>query len=599
MKRGRIILFALCLILLCIGSWQAYSQSDSQSNFRPDSLTFSEKPIAQSVQRVKDQGGSFPSVNLFEKQAQSVSKAVKARAANVETLQRVIDEGTILEMNRRQVRRMLRGNLETMTLALPTAEAGTTELELIKADIYSTDFKVETSSGENPGRYEKGIHYRGIVKGDPGSVAAISIFSNEVTGFYSTQEGGNVVLGRLGGTNPNNRHILYAERDLKEKRPFVCSTPDDQEILPLSAIHPQAVPVSNKRTRIYVEADFDLFQNRGSVTNVANYVAAFFNQSATLYSNEAIPIVLSEVFVWTSASPYNGATSSDVLGQFQSVRTSFNGDLGHLVSLRSNLGGIAAGFSGFCNASIAQRECFSGIDPNFNNVPTYSWTVEVFTHEMGHLMGSRHTHACVWNGNGTAIDGCAGATEGGCPLPGNPPGGGTIMSYCHLTPVGINFANGFGPQPGNVIRNQFSNAACLVAGVPLYRYWNGSATDHFYTIDFSALGSGASGWNFEWVQCYVHSTQVAGTVPLYRYWNPSAADHFYTIDFSALGNGAAGWSLEKIECYVYSTQVAGTVPLYRYWNPQSQDHFYTTNFSELGNGAAGYSLEKIECYVMP
>jgi hypothetical protein len=76
----------------------------------------------------------------------------------------------------------------------------------------------------------------------------------------------------------------------------------------------------------------------------------------------------------------------------------------------------------------------------------------VVTHEMGHLMGSRHTHACVWNGNNTAIDGCA-ATEGNCPQPPIPAGGGTIMSYCHLQGVGINFNNGFGPQPTAAILN--------------------------------------------------------------------------------------------------------------------------------------------------
>jgi hypothetical protein len=86
----------------------------------------------------------------------------------------------------------------------------------------------------------------------------------------------------------------------------------------------------------------------------------------------------------------------------------------------------------------------------------------VITHEMGHLIGSRHTHACVWNGNNTAIDGCAGSTEGTCSLPGNPPEGGTIMSYCHITGVGINFNLGFGSQPGNVIRNTVNGSGnCL------------------------------------------------------------------------------------------------------------------------------------------
>src|SRR5690606_21482823 len=86
------------------------------------------------------------------------------------------------------------------------------------------------------------------------------------------------------------------------------------------------------------------------------------------------------------------------------------------------------------------------------------------THEMGHNLGSPHTHACAWNGNNTAIDGCgptAGYSEGSCPMAPLPTNGGTIMSYCHLVSgVGINFNNGFGPQPGDLIRDKYNTATC-------------------------------------------------------------------------------------------------------------------------------------------
>lgn len=35
------------------------------------------------------------------------------------------------------------------------------------------------------------------------------------------------------------------------------------------------------------------------------------------------------------------------------------------------------------------------------------------------------------------------------------------MSYCHLLSVGVNFTQGFGPIPGDLIRNKVYNAACL------------------------------------------------------------------------------------------------------------------------------------------
>ena len=95
-----------------------------------------------------------------------------------------------------------------------------------------------------------------------------------------------------------------------------------------------------------------------------------------------------------------------------------------------------------------------------SNLPTYSWNVEVITHELGHNFGSPHTQSCSWPGG--ALDNCY-ATEEGCPPGPAPTNGGTIMSYCHLTLTGINFANGFGIYPGNLIRSRTQE--CLGSAV--------------------------------------------------------------------------------------------------------------------------------------
>jgi subtilisin family serine protease len=155
------------------------------------------------------------------------------------------------------------------------------------------------------------------------------------------------------------------------------------------------------------------------------------------------------------------------------------------------------------------------------------------------------------------------------------------------------------PGPGSPNLLLYSIFGTSSGTVPLYRYWNPSIGDHFYTTDFNELGYGASGWGFERIECHVYTQQAPGTVPLYRYWNPSIGDHFYTTDFNELGYGASGWSFERVECYVYNQQAAGTVPLYRYWNPSIGDHFYTTDFNELGYGASGWGFENIQGYVLP
>lgn len=421
---------------------------------------------------------------------------------------------------------------KTVTLALPSA-SGTVELELVKVDVTTPDFTVLTSDSNGASvPYTPGLHYRGVVKGARGSLAAVSLFADEVFGIYRTG-GETVVIGRAG-----DDHVLYRESDLTAARAFDCGTRDDvqrdgahadpKEFEEFQAFQWEP-PVETQEilarcVRIYVEADFDIFQNKGSAANVTNYITAVFNQSATLYANESMPIALSQVFVWTSTSPYTSTSSSGLLSQFQQFRNSFNGDLGHLVAFRGG-GGIAAGFNGFCNANIDNRQCFSGIQSTYQNVPTYSWTVEVFTHEMGHLMGSRHTHACVWNGNNTAIDGCA-APEGTCARPGIPSAGGTIMSYCHQQSVGIRFPNGFGSQPGNVIRNRFASASCLTdcGGTPPPP----SCTT--YTGSLSGTGAAAIQPNGTYYQSTVSGTH-SGTLTgpsgadfdLYLYkWNGSA-----------------------------------------------------------------------------
>jgi hypothetical protein len=392
-------------------------------------------------------------VEPFNSQTRSVAADV-ARS-------RAVKAGTILQLRGAALADLVSRNAQSLTLRLPTFAGAPVELELVQVNLFAPGFTVVTSdSNGQPVTYQPGLHYWGVIKGVEDSLAAISVFKDEVMGFYSSERSGNFVLGKLGGVNPRGEHILYAEKDLTSTIPVGCNMQDTNTSLSAEELQSSSAASVTRCIKIFLETDYDLFINKGGVNETVNYITGVFNQSAALYSNESIPISISEIFVWTSPSPYTGSNSGQQLNQFQNTRTSFNGDFAELVDLE-NQGGLAATINSYCN-STSLRECYSGIFPSYSDVPTYSWTVEVFTHELGHLFGSPHTHACAWNGNNTAIDGCgpaAGYSEG-CNGP-IPPDGGTIMSYCHLNSVGINFAFGFGPQPGNVIRNAFNGASCL------------------------------------------------------------------------------------------------------------------------------------------
>ena len=210
---------------------------------------------------------------------------------------------------------------------------------------------------------------------------------------------------------------------------------------------------------MYIEVDYDIYVGKGGVQQAADYIAGAFSQVSILYFNEDIELVVNEIFVWDTPDPYTGGSTSTILNQFRNnLNGNYNGDLAHLCGYVGS-GGIAY-VDVLCNSFYGVG--YSDVNPTYNNVPAYSWTIEVLTHEIGHNLGSPHTHACEWNGNNTAIDGCgpaAGYSEG---CNGPIPNKGTIMSYCHLVGgVGIDFNLGFGPQPGNLIRNRVSNASCL------------------------------------------------------------------------------------------------------------------------------------------
>lgn len=334
-------------------------------------------------------------------------------------------------------------------------------VELVKVDaepIRVRESQPTTAFGQD---YWQGLHYRGVLQGHSGSIAAFSFAEGEVMGLISTPTYGNLVLGKVPGGESSGLHILYQDTPLLEAHHLACASDDDSApaYLPHQLIDPLDFR-NSKCARIYLEVDNDIFVNKGGTAGATAYITGLFNQVATLYANENLSIAIAEIFVWTTNSPYSGTNPATLLNQFQTLRTSFNGDLAHLVSYKPS-GGIAV-LSGFCHPLVIAKMGVSGIHSSFSNVPTYSWSVMVLAHELGHQFGSKHTHACAWNGNNTAIDGCAGFVEGSCPLPPLPAQGtGTIMSYCHITPVGINLSLGFGPQPGAVMRNAFAAASCL------------------------------------------------------------------------------------------------------------------------------------------
>jgi hypothetical protein len=430
-------------------------------------------PVRDLVDGEKKAGRPFTSFSLFK--ASTRPDGVVSQPAT---------KATYLQLDRQVLADILSYKPSTLTLPIPY-QGSILLVELVQQNVLSSAFTVITSG--KPGKtepYEPGVYYRGIVQGITPSLAAVSFFKDDVMGVISLPTDGNLNLGKLDLPKNRTDYVLFSDKDFTGTIPTGCSVTDEQ-----TAPHPQ--PGVTDRTnvpgcvRVYFEADNDLYTNKGTVTATTNYITGFFNSVSTLYQNEQVGIVISQIYVWTTPDPYPITSSTDALYAFQAERTTFNGDIAHLVTLDAGgLGGVAF-IDVLCST---YNYAYSDISSTYSSFPTYSWTVEVVTHEMGHSMSSHHTHWCGWTGG--AIDNCY-ATEGGCAAGPPPSNGGTIMSYCHLTGYGINFNNGFGTQPGNAIRTGVSSASCLAASCST----NPCPPPNNFTLSGTPTGSSAT---FTW-----------------------------------------------------------------------------------------------------
>ncbi|HEX8974751.1 MAG TPA: SpoIID/LytB domain-containing protein [Patescibacteria group bacterium] len=126
-----------------------------------------------------------------------------------------------------------------------------------------------------------------------------------------------------------------------------------------------------------------------------------------------------------------------------------------------------------------------------------------------------------------------------------------------------------------------------IAQIPVYRFYSPTNGHHFYTALESEKNiisnTAQSGYVPEGIAFYAYNSQISGTSPVYRFYNSSSSDHFYTIsedEKNSLINSQSGYSFEGVAFYAFTTQTNGSSPVYRLFNQNNYDHFYTISASE-------------------
>ena len=271
------------------------------------------KPI-DVVNNAKNVNATFQSVDLLN---------IDSRSSRTDFgIESTIREYNLFDVNLSGLKQINQSTPEAIEIPIPTTYRNNMDLELVKVDIYAHDFSVVRRSDNAEVEVKHGIHYRGIIKGDPTSLVAMSFYEDQIIGMISS-DAGNLVIGKL---NNHDKHIIYDDFNVITDLGLECGTVDDgigYKAKDLRWDETNRAP--GDCIRLYIEVDKDIHDNKGGVTGATNYVTGLLNQVITLYANENIQSVISQIVVWDITSPYSSTSSSGMLSDFQANINSING----------------------------------------------------------------------------------------------------------------------------------------------------------------------------------------------------------------------------------------------------------------------------------
>ncbi len=313
----------------------------------------------------------------------------------------------------------------------------------------------------------------GSIAGEPGSEAVLSFSNRGTRGWISDGEQLTHLLPQAENNESweNARTWVASEERLRQlgvQNQFRCDTAGVE-----GELVPEHEPTRGQtaeagagctllEAKIAIECDYQyhqIFSNdlAAQTAHVTSLLAA-----ASARYEDQIDTVLTYPYVQFNtnvndgwSTPESGGGSIDMLNEFVGAWTGNipgGANMGHFLS-GAGLGGGVAYLSGICDASQTFAFAVSGnLDGQLQfpiTVNPFNWEFIVFTHETGHSFSSPHTHDYS-----PQIDNCAG---GSCIT------NGTVMSYCHLCPGGMNnMTTLFHPTVVDVMKN--GAGSCL----PLY-----------------------------------------------------------------------------------------------------------------------------------
>ncbi len=370
-----------------------------------------------------------PSIKLFK----SESNAKHSNALSVHSTYLSIDHQALASV-------LMTPHFILQSVPLPNMSGlpQTVDLDLTEFSVVGEYTKISyvENGVETPRALPTVRTYRGKVKGNPNTLAFIAAEPNgNVSGFIRFDGQENFSIG-VGNRNDTYTSVIIPMSSLASG--LAQCAMDNPTIYSLNGVHPlakssgkeiQSQPLAAAKTCVLaIDEDNACYQEFGDYTD---YITARLAAITTVYENEiGVAMSLGPLHIFTTPDPYSGSSSDALLRSFTNYWVqNHQGDAGqrtlaHLISRR--LGGGGAQGIAWVEGMCRPMDIGYGLTNISGNSPGIDEAV--MAHELGHNVGSQHTHDCAAYPP-SGLDHCVPA-EGGCSWS-VAQSTGCIMSYCN------------------------------------------------------------------------------------------------------------------------------------------------------------------------
>ena len=350
---------------------------------------------------------------------------------------------------------------------VPLGQVLTADLDLHRVSILAPGAErvIVKEDGEHPVDADATRIWQGTVDGEPGSEVFLADSPAGTFGWVLSQ--GERYVFTTGDPTGDRTLISYPSTGMAtaliEWSPFECDAVDRGQLEGPRAPMDGTGGIAGGEVCMTVDIAIDTdnaFLNTfgGNEDQAQGYIETLIAGANVIYKRDCgTQLAIVYTRLWSETDPWSGSSTSDRLYEFRDYwrqqMGSISRDTTHLLSTQSLGGGVAYTIGAVCstNSSYAVSANLNGFFPTpLQAHSPQNWDMIVFTHELGHLFDSPHTHS--YN---PIIDGCG---NGDC----SDAFGGTIMSYCHLCSGGINNIDlGFHPRVQDRIRAYLANRPCV------------------------------------------------------------------------------------------------------------------------------------------